>query len=200
MPPPEVIDGQQSSQGKILPALSAHDELASYTLLPPSERLDLRAVGEPFSPFIKQLITLNGYEPLVREKRTKHEVLLRVDGWQPSLQALRRAVNDDGNTRHLHWDIENRSKGIRELLLPKRNTSGDSEDDSVGDTLNEVVNDSNDSNQVWKRWIVSFWKEDEARRFVSAWHRRDLAPLLKTRERLPLPDDEQVIINAELIW
>ncbi|KAI9669437.1 MAG: hypothetical protein M1831_000474 [Alyxoria varia] len=46
-----------------------------------------------------------------------------------------------------------------------------------------------------KKWIVSFKEEDEARRFVTSWHRRDVTELLGEM----VPVDENVIMNADLI-
>lgn len=200
MPPPDDNEAKRDQQGMLLPQQSTHDELATYTLLPPSEALNLKLVSEPFSPFMRDLVQRTGYEQLIQDKRTEYEVMLHVDGWQPTLQALKGAVNDDGRSRHLHWDVEHRSNGIREFQLPKRENEASDEDEHNRTAGPSDKRPPRISCRVWKRWIVSFSKEDEARRFVSAWHRRDIAPLLSLRETAGLPPAEQVIMNADLIW
>ncbi len=42
-----------------------------------------------------------------------------------------------------------------------------------------------------KRWMLSFSDEDEARRFVRAWHRRDF-PSAR--------GEESLLIQAEILW
>ena len=46
-----------------------------------------------------------------------------------------------------------------------------------------------------RKWIVSFREADEARRFVTAWHRRDVTALLGEM----VPDGENVVVNADVI-
>lgn len=176
----------------------------TFTLTPSHQPLDLRAVQEPFSPPLRSLLEHGGYEVLRRARRSEHEVLVNFEGSQPSLTAFKSAVNMDGKSRGgLHWAHLGRQKGFREINLPRHLAKG------LVDSANSGTNDEEASDaelvrsynmekwaqRAWRRFIMSFQDDAEAKRFVNAWHRRDITALLNQEG-----SDERTIINVELIW
>ena len=155
--------------------------LATFTLLLPSQRLDIRLVKQPYSPVLRQVLERKGYARLVRNKLTDHEVLLSIEGAQLSLHALQWAINEDGHQRHMRWNLAGSSKSIREVSISRSYIPE-----------GELRQDGSQK-YLWKKWIVPCNTENEAGRFVKVWHRRDIAPLLGGGSRT-----EKIIVNAEL--
>jgi len=108
---------------------------------------------------------------------------------------LRAAIGRDGRERNLQWNLLPGKDDIVKLDGGK----GVSEEEEVGVEL-EVRQDVEEKKR--KRWqpprfILSFKDNQEARRFVRAWHRRPF-PLITGPQN---PGDEgPAIVNAELLW
>lgn len=147
---------------------SRHSAMQSYTLIPPSQRLELAQIKQPYSPLLRQILNLGGYEKLVSDRLSEYEVLLSVaEGHQLDLSSIRHAILRDGRERGLRWCLVGRrgGGGVREI------SGGHGSD----------VKEAGDEGQIekgrklaWKKWILSFAEGSEARRFVSMWHRREI--------------------------
>ena len=110
-------------------------------------------------------------------------VLFSVDGHRLATSMIRDTVAADGRDRGLAWDIS-----IDRLDAPTCVTDGF--EASMTTETDEFVGLSARHN-IQSRWVISFPSENEARRFVRAWHRR------------PFPSiqgDEPAIIEAQFIW
>ncbi|XXG94433.1 hypothetical protein Hte_000689 [Hypoxylon texense] len=78
----------------------------SFTLVPPSQRYYLRQAGggrERLDRF--DLGGASFVDRLAARAGSEHLVLLTVDGGRVSVDALRRAIEDDGADRHLPWRV-----------------------------------------------------------------------------------------------
>ncbi|KAL9060189.1 MAG: hypothetical protein Q9162_000803 [Coniocarpon cinnabarinum] len=181
---------------------TAHkDPLANFTLASASQRMDIRVAKQPYKPLLLQLLEKKGYARLTRGKMTEHEVLLTVEGPQPSLLALQHAISEDGKQRLMRWNIAGTVRAVREIALPRvqpgegEGRENDPEDDVVANEGNGNGDEERKWKRgVWKKWIVPCRTENESQRFVSAWHRRDIRDLLGERW-----GREECVVNAELI-
>lgn len=83
---------------------------------------------------------------------------------------------------------------------------------STSDNLSSNENDGGNGNQERQhpRFLVAFTDDAEARRFIRHWHRRELAPLLRSSSAVPGQNSRRSaepaswepprIINASLLW
>lgn len=193
-PPPELDDRGVPTNGS----------LQTYTLMPPTQDLQLRVVQQPFSPIIRRLIEQTGYDQLIQGRRSEHEVLVSVDGFQPTLYGFRGAVLEDGRERGLQWATHDEHRGFREMWTePERRSArrGNAEEEVEGAATGEDEggNKSEDGGgggeRKHRRFIVSFDALDEANRFVMKWHRRDISSLIPD-----MAPYDRAVANAELIW
>ena len=187
---------------------SKYARLQSFSLLPPSRHPDLKISKKPHSEAIQRLLDNGGYEQLLRyrpavagDKPPAGLVLMSIaEEWQPLLAEISEAILKDGQSRGLPWSVFPRSnkqgRWIHELNLrrtPKWRSDRQPEED--------IEADEQDPREQWRqrnfrRWVISFENEPEAKRFVAEWHRRDMGPLLQNK---PSPE-KVVIINAEFVW
>lgn len=162
-----------------------------FTLVPASQRLDISIEKRPFPPLLQQLVAQEGYDILAQGRASDHEVMLSVEGIQPTLHAIRYAVNEDGRQRNMRWNLTGALKGVREIVLTPSLTEGD---DPAGSTGAGEHSRSRRKNSA-KRWIVSCKSRNEAKRFVGSWHRRDIGSMLPETSWIR----REVIVNAEII-
>ena len=170
------------------------DPLVNFTLALPTQRLDLRIAKRPYAPVLRQILEHGGYPKLSRGRLTDHEVLISAEGMQPSLQALQYAISEDGRGRGMRWNIAGTSKSVREVVVPRHKGVDIEETEGEEDDSEETVRE-HWKKAVWKKWIVPCKTANEAERFVSAWHRRDINGLMGGR----VPVGEECIVNAELV-
>ena len=171
----------------------------TYTLLPASHDLNLILGIEPFHPILREIVKYNGYKALVEGRRSDAEVLLSVDWGYVHISLLSRAIAKDGKARGLHWASISHKTAIRELTAKKLSENWPSkfktsEDDAEYAASLDALGPPRDDSK--RRFIISFKTEEEAKRFVMAWHCRDIAGLL---ESVP-PHRTKVTAKAELIW
>lgn len=175
------------SLGTILEGEYAHSFLQDYALCPPSQRISLTAMFAPFGNSVKPLIDHEGYPQLtIPTDRGGRAVLLWIDGQAPTTRVVRSAIDQDGRHRGLPWAIEGGSRRIETLNLP---TAWSDESETLDLAEPDVRGRSS------PRWMVSFINENEARRFVRAWHRR---PFHLSDDLLRSEDEP--LVNAEMLW
>ena len=170
-----------------------------YTLVPPSQSLSLHIIHRPYHLSLLRMLAANGTVPLVHPvNRTGRSVLLWVDGYQPSTWDIRHMIARDGQTRGIRWSPAIGKGAVEQFNGQQRHvlsSLGDREEDQVSEADDVEV----EANKVfYKRWLVSFEDEVEARRFIRVWHKRPF-PLwlfgLAWEEGEPLP-----LINTEFMW
>ena len=174
--------------GTILEGEDIHHLLQDYALCPPSQRINILSMFAPFGATVRRLIEYQGYPQLTEPiDNTGRAVLFWVEGHYPTTNAVRAAIDQDGRDRGLQWGSQVRGRYV-EKLEP---SSGESSEDSEHWETFEPVAQRRSS----KRWIVRLGDENEARRFVRAWHRRPF-PLLDDEVRGEKPP----VVNAEFLW
>ncbi|MCJ1476949.1 hypothetical protein MMC13_005618 [Lambiella insularis] len=200
-PTPGVLD----SEGHDVYAM-----LQDFTLSPPSVRLHLRIVFQPFTAALRLVSEHHGYPQLVDgNDKAGRAVLCWVDGYQPSKFALRDMLSKDGNNRGLQWGPL-RGEGDIEVL----NVDADAEGGD-GEKSEEAAGDHRSGQSRGKiplardvelkpkrhgrqRFLISFEDENEARRFVRLWHRRPYPfPL---QDEAPTYGEPEPLVHAEYAW
>ena len=158
--------------------------LHNFTLCPPSQRIQLKYIYEMLSPGMRDLLDQGGYLRLLDgTSRAGRAVLFWVDGYQPTSREVNNIIASDGRDRGMAWD----------LSISKLDASALSAD-LVEDLELNYTYESTETNpppQGSHRWVLTFGNESEARRFIRAWHRRQLASIRS---------DESRIVQAEYLW
>lgn len=161
--------------------------LQDYALCPPSQRINTTSISAPFGNTVKQLVEHQGYPQLtVPSDRVGRAVLFWVDGYSSATRVIRSLINQDGRDRGLPWATEGGSRSVTKLDSPHISPE-------APDALEQA--DSEVNRRSSARWIISFIDENEARRFVRAWHRRPW-PLSGEWVR----SEDAPLINAEFLW
>ena len=169
--------------GEIIEGEDAYRLLQDYALCPPSQRIQLKLLYPSYSAGMRHLLRQRGYHSLLREaSKEGSSVLFSVDRKNLPTAVIKQTLSADGRNRGLAWDIS----------INKLNSS------TIADRLEDLT--SVEPDQIAEpglqrhgssRWIMSFSSENEARRFVRAWHRR-LFPLGR--------GDNNANVQAEFIW
>lgn len=187
-------------QGMIIKGEDVDALLKDYALCTPSQKIALRVLFPPYPPSVRRLLTQRGYPQLVRpDEKTGRSVLFWVNGYQPSTMSIRTAIGEDGRDRGLHWALPRGTQSIElldvaDVTEQESEESEDLEEFTPSDSVGKA--ESSTHRRIFPRWIISFEDEDEARRFVRAWHRR---PFPISREPL-FQDEPAPLVHAEYVW
>ena len=198
--PTSIESPMAPPKGMIIQGEDVHDLLQNYTLLPPSQKIKLISLFPPYSTGVKRLIERRGYPELMMPKdKTGRSVLFWVEGFVPTLLQVKQLIHRDGRTRGLIWSLLDGKDSIQQLEPDASSDAGADHEDrmeterhtnlspAVGDYLRRTL----------IRWIIAFEDENEARRFVRAWHLRPFASAFN--ERKP-KGDVQPLVHAEFMW
>lgn len=170
--------------------------LQDYALCPPSQKISLKVLFSPYSPAVKKMIDQRGYAQLVSpEEKGGRSVLFWVNGHQPQTNLVRNVIAQDGRDRGMEWALLNGRKSIEKVDVPT--IPGDVED--LEDSSLEEVEGGNEpvnGRRPYPRWVITFEDENEARRFVRAWHRR----LFSVSRDPSLQDEPPPLVHAEFLW
>lgn len=190
------------------------DPVESYAIAPPQQEVHARLMQQPFSPLLRSIVHQGGYLALVSNRLTDWEVLVRFDGTSNmvGIQGIKVAMKWDGINRGMKWAIKvvkgtsdkYGSQGIREVKIKARVRALDPEaDNEAKDTSDskdaegmELTASAPTTRKVPRQFIISFTSEEEARRFVMKWHRRDIMDLLDEKPY----EEDAAVMNAEYIW
>lgn len=173
--------------GTIVEGEDAQSFLQDYALCPPSQRISITSMFAPFGNAVKPLIEHQGYPQLtVPNNKGGRAVLLWIDGHAPTTRAIKAAIDQDGRDRALPWATAGGSSSFEKLNLPTA-----SPEDMGGSEAVEPENKGRSS----ARWIVTFVDENEARRFVRAWHKR---PFHLSGDAVRGAD--AALVNTEFLW
>ena len=170
--------------GVVIEGEDVYTLLQDYSLCPPSQRIQLRLLFPSYSARIKQVLDQRGYRPLLGEtNKTGRSVLFSVDGQQLPTSVIRNTIAADGRDRGLAWDIS----------IDRLDTSRSAADGFEGSTSTETDEfaELGARRHTPARWVMSFSNENEARRFIRAWHRRPFPPARA---------DDPALVQAEFIW
>lgn len=182
-PPPGVlVDGED-----------VYSILKNYTLHSPFQKVWLRDVELPYPSGLKQLLELRGYPQIIKaEDKSCKLVLFWVDGFQPTIRDIKDWISSDEENRGLPWALADSIKPAIEKVDSAAAREGEEAD--LG-AITEPA-DTPRFRGLYPRYLIRFVDENEARRFIRAWHRRPF----------PLPKDaissSEVprLVHAEFIW
>ena len=170
--------------GVVVQGEDAYSLLQDYSLCPPSQSIQLRLLPRKHSARIEQALDQRGYRPLLEQTyKTGRSVLFWVDGQQLTTSAIKHIVGADGRDRGLAWDISIQRLDTSIIAANGFEDSTTIEPDKIADF--------GARRHVPFRWVMSFSNENEARRFIRAWHRRKLPSA---------PGDNPALVQAEFIW
>lgn len=130
-----------------------------------------------------------GGHPSIAARKSKSEdmVLFSLDKGYVGIYDLRAALGRDGKERNLQWNLLPGDDDIVKLDGTKADTAeAEMEEQEIRSRKRRQPS----------RFIISFKDQQEARRFVRAWHRR---PFPLAQERRP-EDENPPIVSAELLW
>ena len=170
--------------GVVVDGEDAYTLLQDYSLGPPSQKSRLRLLHSSYSAGTQQVLDQRGYRPLsgVTDK-TGRCVLFSVDGRNLPTSEIKLSVAADGRDRGLAWDVS-----IEELNTLTLAANGS--EDLTSTEIDEIAGLGARRHAPCK-WVMLFSNENEARRFIRAWHRR------------PFPSvrcNNQALVQAEFIW
>lgn len=170
--------------GVVIEGEDAYRLLQDYSLCPPSQEIQLYLLSPSNSIGLKQVLDQRGYPPLLGEtSKTGRSVLFWVDGQHLPFSVIKHTVTADGRDRGLAWDMSIDRLDTSEITADSFEDSTSSETDGIAG--------SGARRHAPSRWVMSFSDENEARRFIRAWHRR------------PFPSargDDPALVQAEFIW
>ncbi|KAL9097622.1 MAG: hypothetical protein Q9165_000519 [Trypethelium subeluteriae] len=188
-PPGFPIDGED-----------AHAKMQSYALYPPSVNPDIRLEDQPFDEWTVSEVVRGDVNQLMRRPTKRgHEVLLAVDGPQPSVFDVRTTIAKDGMNRGMPWaTLPGPDHGVTELKLAI-SLHGELHQRILDDQWMEEGRENgkrNDHARMFNKWIVAFQTDAEAKRFVRAWHKMPLPTWWHGTQYEEIPS----IVHAELLW
>jgi len=191
--PASIEAGVPPSPGTIVNGEDLFAAVKSFTLVPPSQRLDLRFV-QPRDPMLQGLVRRGGYARVVGERGHAAgaaadggaaKVLLQFyGGVQPSRQEIDEAIGVDIRARGLAWRLEGGWDGIRKVDVAKVDEDGAEDGEKKAPAANP-------------KWILSFEDQPEARRFARTWHQRRMPWKNPTLHK---GFEDKTMVKAELLW
>jgi len=166
-----------------------------FTLVPPSQKLDLKILPRPYSPLIQNLMKRGGYAQVVGDRSEGGEkmakVLLRFEnGLQPSRKEIDEAIGMDIRKRGIAWRFEGQDY-IKKLDVER--FVFDAEDTPPPDGQGG----RSKTGFTTQKWLLSFEDRTEARRFARQWHLRKFPwknPVMDNRM------EQNTIVTTELLW
>ncbi|EME41853.1 hypothetical protein DOTSEDRAFT_74045 [Dothistroma septosporum NZE10] len=209
--------------GYLVEGLDLHSAIQAYSLIPPSQKLELRQLRPPLTPVVRALVKYKGHPNIIqRPGRMPFEARLTLEGPQLQASAIRHIIMESAKARSLSWSgDENVNVKVTKWEPQHRVSALDNSeyaerfgDDDVNLTpqANEATKDgatllaeAAGANESRKRrmpnpvYIVGFHTEGAALSFVSHWHRR---PMESKGEGFygDSEGDSAPIAIVELLW
>ena len=158
--------------------------LQDFTLCPPSQRIQLKYIYDVLSPGMRDLVDRGGYLRLPDgTNRAGRAVLFWIEGHQPTSREVNNIIASDGRDRGMAWDLS-----ISKLDGSTSPTQA-VEDLEFNDPHD--ITEASTPQRGSRKWVLTFSSESEARRFIRAWHKTQLAPVRP---------DEPRVVQAEFLW
>ncbi|KAJ1331622.1 hypothetical protein MN608_05082 [Microdochium nivale] len=107
----------------------------------------------------------------------------------------------DESTDHVHSDDDATNN--------QPSASEQSSADAATPSSSSIADKNNSNERYYPRFLVAFADDAEARRFIRHWHRRELAPLLRSASAppgprgqgsAPAPWEPPRVVNVSLLW
>ncbi len=166
-----------------------------FTLVPPSQKLDLEILPRPYSPLIQNLMRRGGYAQVVGDRSEGGDKVARVmlkfdNGMQPNRKEIDEAIGMDIRKRGVAWRFEGQDH-IKKLDVERFVFDAEDTPPADGQGGRSKIGFTT------QKWILSFEDRTEARRFARQWHLR------KFPWKNPVMDngmEQNTIVITELLW
>jgi hypothetical protein len=202
---------------------AARRDVQTFTLVPPDQRWSLDVAR--YTPEERAMEHAGSLvEKLCRKAGTRSLVMVAADGGRLRPEVLRAAIRHDGEERGLPWRVRNletlvgsgigtgtakdNKDGAWGIMPFGKSDAKDLPDDAVEDSSQEqgtdrFVDKTRSEARRYRRFLVPFADEAEARRFVRHWHRRQLT----WRTEYENTDDQTLrerehtrVLNVTYLW
>ena len=215
MPPPP---------GYMADGMDVHAAIESFALAPASQTLDLRQLQPPLSPMVASIVRNKGYGAVThRRENMPFEVRLTLEGPQLQASNIRFILLGTAQDRSLAWSggdelspkitkyepkthvspMDRGSRGARSIAHANERTEEEQMERDMaaeekrlkkGDLMEQASRRT--PNLVY---ILGFYTELAAQRFVQYWHRRPMEWKGEGSEK-DWEDDLPPVANAEMLW
>lgn len=190
--PTSITSPLPPTPGMVISGEDVHALLQDYALCPPSQKLSLRTLVSPYSRSVQRLLDHGGYDAVVQpHDRTGKAVILWVEGYQPSTQALKDVIARDGSDRGMTWGVADGEDCIERIKIPVATVEAPEDSGSMSDLELRPRKQTR-----FSRWIITFGDEAEARRFARCWHRR---PYPMPSERIVFGEPPP-LVHTDFLW
>lgn len=188
--PTSVESPMSPPPGMVLQGEDVYTVLQNYTLCPPSQTISLKIRFPPYSSGMKRLLDQRGYSQLNRlGDKSCSSVLFWVNGYQLTSDQIQRMIHCDGQHRGLDWNLAS-GKPIEKTDNAELGADELQEDPFLQNST------LHNPRSPYPRYLIPFIDENEARRFVRAWHRMKL-PI---NEEKMADGEPWPIVHAEFLW
>ncbi|PNS15840.1 hypothetical protein CAC42_4292 [Sphaceloma murrayae] len=203
--PTSRVSDRPIPKNLILPGELAMQLVKTFTLLPPSQPLELELVRQPYDPALADLIQHGGYGKIVKRPwKAPAEVILRAGLYHLSYGLLHSALRAAEHERNLPWtgnrfgDFKlsawnNEPKG-RNADETQPEGGGPRQGDNEGGPVGTSRVEGKPPVQMPKVYLVGLETTAEAEAFARHFHRRELVnPKAE-------PSAEPIVLDAEVLW
>lgn len=194
MPPPGIF-----SDG-----LDVNAAIASYSLIPPSQKIVLRMLKPPYTPMLEGIIRNQGYHQIVnRRDKSPFEARLTLEGPQLSQSSIHQVLHLSGKDRALSWSGGHDTVDVRltkweprepdaaispgDLATPAAQRTEDAQlsRDFANSRGIDITAPADEDTGLYKHtprsgfndvYIVGFDTKEALQTFVAFWHRRPMDP------------------------
>ena len=201
--PDSLMSNIKPPPGYIIQDIDAHAALEAYTLIPPTQPLELRSLKPPWSPLVNSIVHHGGRMRYMRFKdKSKFELRLTLEGPQLGVSEIRWIIYKSGQTRGLSWSGDDKSaprvllwypyppessQGPRSTARGNNNANRSRSDidspvddeDVVPEPVQALEESSGGGLKLKRRtpgnvFIIGFPTETSAESFRAHWHRRPM--------------------------
>ncbi|KAF2167118.1 hypothetical protein M409DRAFT_66180 [Zasmidium cellare ATCC 36951] len=204
--------------GYMIEGLDAHAAIEAYTLVPPTQKLELRQLKPPLSPVMQSLVSNQGWKSInSRQDKMPFEVRLAMEGPQLGPSVVRHILMETGRARGLSWnggeELNMKVTRWTPQLMPSPIQNDENALNALKDRTEEeqmridVMRHTQSSQdpkyaELKRRtppevYILGFHTERAAQSFVTYWHRR---PLEMDQPEDAAEWDTSPVVNVSMLW
>lgn len=213
--------------GYMIDGIDAHAAIESFSLVPASQKLELRQLQPPLSPLMQSIVRNLGYAAFVRRPdKMPFEVRLTMEGPQLTRGAIRHMLLSSADDRALGWSggdekvpkitewvpktnispAARTSRAHKMVLANERTEEEQMQVDILQqERLAQRIDLTSKDTDLPRRtpasvYIIGFHTELAAQLFVRYWHRRPVSLGGEYAIEKLWENDLPPIANAEMLW
>lgn len=210
--PASVLSAIPPPPGLMIDGMDAHAAMRSFSLVPPTQSIDLRQLNPPLPSVLEQIIRNKGYAAITARKgRSPYEARLTFEGPQLHMSAVKHVLVTSAKDRGLSWSGgESLAPTLTKWEPHWKNydhREHDPNDPPIGkrtEVQDHEPRSAPERDQQKKRtpllvYIAGFQTERAMQSFVHYWHRRPMevqSSQWNSIEAADLPP----IANVEVLW